>query len=59
MRLMSKPIVSSCPMLAMPLCDENARLPKLAIVVRAQATTARDVLVANGSPPVGGSVRMR
>ena len=44
-------------MLAVPTCDENARLPKLATVVSPLASTARIVLVSNSrSTP---SVRMR
>ena len=34
-------------MLAVPTCDENARLPKLATVVSPLASTARIVLVSN------------
>ena len=34
-------------MLAVPTCDENAKLPKLATVVSPLASTARIVLVSN------------
>ena len=55
--LTPRPTVSSTPMLAVPTCDENARMPKLATIVRPLASTARSVLVANSCSAV--SVRMR
>src|SRR5262249_19589667 len=47
--LTQRPVASSMPMLAVPTCGENARLPKLATVVSALASTARMVLVSNSS----------
>ena len=55
--LAANPSASRTPMLAVPTCDENARLPKLATVVSPLASTARIVLVLNSCS--ASSVRMR
>ena len=45
-----KPNVSRMPILAVPACGEKARLPKLAVVVKALNKTARAVLVVSSGP---------
>jgi hypothetical protein len=44
-KLIIRPIDSSTPILAVPACEENARLPKLAPVVSALKKTALAVPV--------------
>lgn len=53
----ARQIVSSIPILAIPLCGERDRLLVLIMRVRVLSNTARAVLVLSILPSGGGSVR--